>query len=140
MCIADNNWMLARITLTFATLPIVVACASSPGTVGLPSPDIEIRQPAPFSPAVSLPSGPISASFDLSYWEELTGLPDGAELNFWTCGTMLLELVISQGEWRLVGISEDNHYTPILDIYNDRTGNRVNNGTVYYHFKLFPAD
>lgn len=140
MFIANSKWSAVRISLALATLSGITACNSFPEIVSLPSPDIEVGQTAAFSPAIPFQAKPGLASFDLSYWDKRTSPRDWPELNMGTCSMIFLEPEVAQGEWRLVGVSEDARYTPILDIYNDRTGNRGSNGTVYYHFKLYPTE
>lgn len=39
------------------------------------------------------------------------------------------------GPWRLVGVSPV-YYTPILDIYTDRTDLSAKSGPAYYHFRF----
>ena len=84
----------------------------------------------------------ISANPDLSYWDNRTSLSNREiDLYFegFACGLVYPEPV-APGQWVLIGVSENPNYTPILDIYSDRTGNSSTNSTVYYHFKLTDSD
>ncbi len=84
----------------------------------------------------------ISPNPDLSYWDNRTSLPNreiDLYLEGFACGLVYPEPV-APGQWVFIGISENPNYTPILDIYSDRTGNSSTNSTVYYHFKLTDWD
>ena len=90
----------------------------------------------------SLVTRPILAHVDLSYWHQKTSLP-AEELEMyhgeWACGLSYREAVPT-GQWVLVGVTKNHGYTPILDVYSDRTGNSTKNDTVYYHFELADTD
>jgi len=86
------------------------------------------------------PPRPILARPDLSYWEMQTSYP-GHDFDLYqggfACGLVYSEPEpVALGQWNLVGISE-TRYTPLLDIYSDRTGQRTrNDATYYYYFQL----
>jgi hypothetical protein len=75
----------------------------------------------------------------LSAWNERTSYPD-ENLDWFSDGVMcggVKPEPIAPGQWKLVGIIVNLSYTPILDIYSDRTGLPTkNDSTFYYHFRL----
>ena len=82
---------------------------------------------------------PILGQFDLSYWETVTSLPETVFIEPWACGLVYRERVPSS-QWRLIGVTDNPRYTPILDIYSDKTGNSTANDIVYYHFQLADSE
>ena len=128
------------VAASLATLSCAVEPSSPLSTPLLPQPMIEAD--TTIQSDKSLVIKPILARVDLSYWHQKTSLP-AEELEMylgeWACGFVYREAVPS-GQWVLVGVTKDHGYTPILDIYGDRTGNSTKNDTVYYHFQLVETD
>ena len=119
-----------------ATASCAIESASAPSA--LPLPALELAADTAIEPGEPLEPRPSLGNIDLSYWDYRTSLPDSELLMFedgFFCGLIYPEAV-PPGQWVLVGISEVQRYTPILDIYRDQTGNRTKNDTVYYHFQL----
>lgn len=54
--------------------------------------------------------------------------------------TSVYREAVPPGQWVLVGVSEEQRYTPILDIFGDQTGGSTKNDTVYYHFQLVDSE
>lgn len=111
--------------------------AASP-TSALPLPALEVAADIAIKPGEPLEPRPSLGNIDLSYWDYRTSAPDDVldiYVGDYVCGWSFREAV-PPGQWVLVGISEVQRYTPILDIYQDQTGNRTKNDTVYYHFQL----
>ena len=144
---------LARIALLIAFLMAIISCAnepaSPPAALPLPQPLVEAEatnESDKTAPAWQLqqPKGFswVSPLFDVSHWHQRTSLPADARemyLGEWACGIAYREAV-PLGQWVLVGVTENRSYTPILDIYEDRTGNSTRNDIVYYHFELSDSD
>lgn len=136
--------LLARFVLlavvSLATTSCAVEPSAPPSMPPLPQPPVDAD--TTIESDKTLVSKPILARFDLSYWHQRTSLPaDELEmyLGEWACGFVYREAV-APGQWVLVGVTKNHSYTPILDIYGDRTGNRTRNETVYYHFELADSD
>ena len=128
------------VAASLATLSCVVGPSSPLSTPLLPQPMIETD--TTIQSDKSLVTKPILVRVDLSYWHQKTSLP-AEELEMylgeWACGFVYREAV-PPGQWVLAGVTKDHGYTPILDIYGDRTGNSTKNDTVYYHFELVDTD
>lgn len=118
---------------------ISLSCATQQQT--LPKLDLEVDAPVEL-PKLSA-SSPFIARPDSSYWDDLTVHPDQDFDSFLVggmCGLVYTEPV-ALGQWNLVGVSSNSVYTPVLDIFSDKTGRSTNNDTTYYyHFQLSSMD
>ncbi len=135
---------LARIALLIAFLMAIISCANEPASppAALPLPQPLVEAEATNESDKTAPAEPILPLFDVSHWHQRTSLPADARemyLGEWACGIAYREAV-PLGQWVLVGVTENRSYTPILDIYEDRTGNSTRNDIVYYHFELSDSD
>lgn len=113
------------------------AIESAPASA-LPLPALELTDDTEIEPGEFLEPELSLGNIDLSFWNSLTSAPDDVldiYVGDFICGWSFREAV-PPGQWVLVGVSEEQRYTPILDIYRDQTGNRTKNDTVYYHFQL----
>lgn len=134
---------LAPVTTLATVLLATVSCATeSPSPSALPVPTPELAAETGFKPNNPLEPRPNLGNIDLSYWNYRTSPPE-EELDLYVgdfiCGFMYREAV-PPGKWVLVGVSEEQRYTPILDIYSDQTGSSTQNDTVYYHFQLINSE
>lgn len=127
--------LLTRIFLLIVASLVTTSCAIQ--QLSLPQPEIvaDTRIALRDTP----PPRPILARPDLSYWDMQTTYPDhdfDLYQGGFVCGLVNSEPV-TLGQWNLVGISENLSYTPLLDIYSDRTEQRTrNDATYYYYFQL----
>jgi hypothetical protein len=123
-----------RAVLTGLTSATVLACAIQQTDV--PHPELVADAAVgPFEITVPIV---IPAQPDVSYWEARTSLPElvfDAHIGGFMCG-LVYSAPAPDGQWVLVGVTENPKYTPILDIYGERSGNGSSNDTVYYHFRV----
>ena len=124
-------------------LLVTASCAvESPPRSALPAPSLELANNTAIGPGEPVEPRPNLGNIDLSYWHYRTSPPEN-DLDIYVgefiCSLQWRESV-PVGDWVLVGISEQQRYTPILDIYGDQTGSRTKNDTVYYHFQLIDSE
>ena len=120
-----------------------VSCAVEPSpSTALPLPVLELAADTAIKPGEPIEPKPNLGNIDLRYWHNLTSPPE-SEFDVHVGGfycSLIYPLAVPPGQWVLVGVSEEQRYTPLLDIYSDQTGSSTKNDTVYYHFQLVDSD
>jgi hypothetical protein len=128
---------LAAILLATASCAVELSPPSA-----LPLPALELNAATAIEPGEPLERRPNLGSIDLWFWHNRTNPPESeldVQVGDFVC-SLIYPLAVPPGQWVLVGVSEEQHYTPILDIYSDQTGISTKNDTVYYHFQLVESE